>query len=79
MPKTNTRAVYLPFLALTLTFGLLAIPGGAARTICPGQENRLEGEPRFFTCYEEHLKEEVRHQLVMLPWYSVFDKSRVPH
>lgn len=72
MPKTNTRAVYLPFLALTLTFGLLAIPGGAARTICPGQETGSKAS-RDSSRGEEHLKEEVRHQLVMLPWYSVFD------
>lgn len=72
MKKMNARAVYLPLLALTLAFGLLAIPDEAAGRIFPGQEASSQMS-RDSSRGEERLKEEVRHQLVMLPWYSVFD------
>jgi hyperosmotically inducible periplasmic protein len=72
MKKMKARAVYLPLLALTLAFGLLAVPSVTARTISPGEATSSEPS-RDLSRVEERLKEEVRHQLVMLPWYSVFD------
>ena len=66
MKKTKARAVYLPLLALTLTFGLLAVRSVTARTISSGEVTSSKPS-RDPSRVEERLKEEVRHQLVMLP------------
>jgi len=72
MMKMKARTVHLPLLALALGFGLAAVPSVTARTASPGEETSTQAA-RDSSRYEERLKEEVRHQLVMLPWYSVFD------
>ncbi len=49
---------------------LVSIPLAASSyASIPAQEKEKRNEAK----YEEKLKKEVRHQLVMLPWYSVFD------
>jgi hyperosmotically inducible protein len=57
----------------TLLAGLLAaaVLGSAAygAAMRPRDEKKQRGEEK----YREKLVKEVRHQLVMLPWYSVFD------
>ncbi|HEX4542748.1 MAG TPA: BON domain-containing protein [Candidatus Acidoferrum sp.] len=55
-----------PFIAL-----LLAVTGAAAPNsrAAAAQEKKQRSEAK----YTEKLVKEVRHQLVMLPWYSVFD------
>ena len=72
MKKMKARTVHLPLLALALGFGLTAIPSMTARTASSGEETSTQAA-RDSSRYEQRLKEEVRHQLVMLPWYSVFD------
>lgn len=72
MKKVKARTVHLPLLALALGFGLTAIPSMTARTASSGEETSTQAA-RDSSRYEQRLKEEVRHQLVMLPWYSVFD------
>src|SRR5690242_8718381 len=72
MKKMKARTVHLPLLALALGFGLTAIPGMTASTASSGEETSSQAA-RDSSRYEQRLKEEVRHQLVMLPWYSVFD------
>ena len=72
MKKTKARAIHLPLLALALAFGLTAAPSVSARTSSSGEETSAQAA-RDSSRYEERLKEEVRHQFVMLPWYSVFD------
>ena len=72
MKKRKARTVHLPLLALALGFGITAVPSVNARTISSGEETSTQAA-RDSSQYEERLKEEVRHQLVMLPWYSVFD------
>ena len=54
-----TRFLMLPAILLVLTVA------GAAQTRDP--------VPRGSARFEQWLTEEVRHQLVMVPWYSVFD------
>ncbi len=46
---------------------LLASPFAAASYTAAGSPNQRSEKP------QEKIKKEVRHQLVMLPWYSVFD------
>jgi hyperosmotically inducible protein len=53
------------FAALLLT----AFSATAARSATPPRELGQRSEVK----YQEKLAKEVRHQLVMLPWYSVFD------
>ena len=72
MKKMKARTIHLPLLALALAFGLTAAPSVSARTSSSGEETSAQAA-RDSSRYEERLKEEVRHQLVMLPWYSVFD------
>lgn len=72
MKKTKARAVYLPLLALILALGVLAVPNVTARPISSSEQASSKAS-RDYSRGEERLKEEVRHQLVMLPWYSVFD------
>jgi hyperosmotically inducible protein len=70
--KSKVRMIHLPLLALTLIFGLTTIPSVAASTNSSHEESSAR-PTRDARSYEERLTEEVRHQLVMLPWYSVFD------
>lgn len=72
MKRVKACPMYLPLLAFTLAFGLLAVPGVSARTTAPNEETSSQSN-RDSSRGEERFKEEVRHQLVMLPWYSVFD------
>src|SRR5437763_17017208 len=51
---------------------LLAIPM-VALAHSPAAQPREEKKQRSEAKYRERLAKEVRHQLVMLPWYSVFD------
>src|SRR5262252_5278732 len=55
------------FLALTLTAASTAATNAAARLPQEGKHQRSEEK------YRAKLVKEVRHQLLMLPWYSVFD------
>lgn len=68
----KVRMLRLPLLALTLALGLTTTPSATARTRLLHEEASASST-RDTPSYEERLKEEVRHQLVMLPWYSVFD------
>ena len=53
------------FVAMLLASPLAAVPPSAGAA---PQDAKQRGEKS-----QEKLKKEVRHQLVMLPWYSVFD------
>jgi hyperosmotically inducible protein len=55
------------FVALLLAAPVVALPNSAAAR--PQDEKKQRSEAK----YREKLAKEVRHQLVMLPWYSVFD------
>jgi hyperosmotically inducible periplasmic protein len=55
------------FVAVLLTAPIVALPDSAAAR--PQDEKKQRNEAK----YREKLYKEVRHQLVMLPWYSVFD------
>lgn len=55
------------FAALLLAAPLAIAPAGAAAAMQENKHQRSEAR------YRERLSKEVRHQLVMLPWYSVFD------
>src|SRR3979490_1145753 len=54
------------FVALLLATPIAALPTSVAAR---PQEEKKRSEAK----YREKLYKEVRHQLVMLPWYSVFD------
>ena len=53
--------------AALLATSIVALPSSAAAQ--PQEEKKQRSEAK----YREKLAKEVRHQLVMLPWYSVFD------
>src|SRR6202140_5358398 len=55
------------FVASLLSTPIVALPYSAAAR--PKDEKPQRGEPKN----RQTLYKEVRHQLVMLPWYSVFD------
>jgi hyperosmotically inducible protein len=55
------------FVALLLAAPMAIAPAGAAAAMQENKNQRSEAK------YREKLSKEVRHQLVMLPWYSVFD------
>ena len=55
------------FVAVLLATPIVALPYSAAAR--PKDEKSQRGEPKN----RQTLYKEVRHQLVMLPWYSVFD------
>jgi hyperosmotically inducible protein len=55
------------FVAVLLAMPIVALPYSAAAR--PQDEKKQRNEAK----YREKLYKEVRHQLVMLPWYSVFD------
>jgi osmotically-inducible protein OsmY len=61
--KKELRALLVSFL---LVANITATTGGAIAS--PQNKNQRSEEK-----YRERLAKEVRHQLVMLPWYSVFD------
>ena len=54
------------FMALLLTTPMVALASPAAQ---PADQKKQRSE----AAYREKLSKQVRHQLVMLPWYSVFD------
>jgi Predicted periplasmic or secreted lipoprotein len=56
-----------PFLALAAALALLALPAASAGG--PQNDNRQRNEKKM----QENLMKEVRHQLLLLPYYSVFD------
>jgi hyperosmotically inducible protein len=56
-----------PFLALGATLAWLALPAASAGN--PQNDNRQRNEKKM----QENLTKEVRHQLLLLPYYSVFD------
>jgi hyperosmotically inducible periplasmic protein len=59
------------FRALFILALLAAVPVATlGNTAAPSQEDKKR---RSEAKYREKLAKEVRHQLVMLPWYSVFD------
>jgi hyperosmotically inducible protein len=62
--KKELRALFVSFL---LVANVAAATGSAAATSPQDKHQRSEEK------YRERLAREVRHQLVMLPWYSVFD------
>jgi hyperosmotically inducible protein len=62
--RTVLRALFVTVLLAT---PILAMPYSAAPR--PQDEKKQRSEAK----YREKLYKEVRHQLVMLPWYSVFD------
>jgi hyperosmotically inducible protein len=62
--KKEIRAL---FAALLLAALMAMAPAGAAAAMQENKNQRNEAK------YREKLSKEVRHQLVMLPWYSVFD------
>ncbi len=55
------------FVAVLLAAPIMAMPYSAAAR--PQDEKKQRSDAK----YREKLYKEVRHQLVMLPWYSVFD------
>jgi len=55
------------FMSLVLVAPIVAAPRSAA-AFSPQSKNQRSEEK-----YRTRLEKEVRHQLVMLPWYSVFD------
>ena len=61
--KKELRALFVSFL---LVANVAAVSGKAAAS--PQNKNQRSEEK-----YRAKLAKEVRHQLVMLPWYSVFD------
>ena len=59
-----------PLQALFVALLLAAIASAPSRAASRLQDNKHQ---RSEEKYRERLSKEVRHQLVMLPWYSVFD------
>src|SRR5690348_16400487 len=55
------------FVILLLVIPLVALANS------PAAQRQEEKKQRSESKYRERLAKEVRHQLVMLPWYSVFD------
>jgi hyperosmotically inducible periplasmic protein len=62
--RKELRSLFV-MLLLTVSMGALANPPAAR----PQEEKKQRSEAK----YREKLAKEVRHQLIMLPWYSVFD------
>jgi len=59
----------LLILMVALSFSVPAFSPPSRATGQPNDEKKQRSEAK----YEEKLIKEVRHQLVLLPWYSVFD------
>ena len=62
--KKELRALFVSFLLITNVAGV----GGSATAASPQNRNQRSEEK-----YRTRLEKQVRHHLVMLPWYSVFD------
>src|SRR5438477_9064590 len=72
MSRPPPRSTLFPYTTLFRSLATLMVASpysGAAR---PQDEKKQRSESK----YREKLFKEVRHQLVMLPRYSVFDKDR---
>src|SRR5256884_8990910 len=69
MIRRPPRSTLFPYTTLfrSLAAPIVALPYAAAAR--PQDEKKQRSEAK----YREKLYKEVRHQLVMLPWYSVFD------
>jgi hyperosmotically inducible protein len=65
--KTMTKEIRTLFTALLFTVPVLSPTSSAAARPQDAKKQRSEAK------YQEKLVKEVRHQLVLLPWYSVFD------
>jgi hyperosmotically inducible periplasmic protein len=63
--KRSARKFAAALLLLPLAIGLMGTNALAAR--------QKEQAPRGSASYQAWLNKEVRHELVMLPWYSIFD------
>jgi hyperosmotically inducible protein len=61
------RKEFRALFVAALLAAIVALPYSAAAR--PGDEKKQRSAAK----YQEKLYKEVRHQLVMLPWYSVFD------
>ena len=55
--------------ALFTSFLIVVTAATGSAVAASPQDKHQRGEEK----YRAHLEKEVRHQLVMLPWYSVFD------
>src|SRR2546429_3933084 len=68
MIRRPPRSTLFPYTTLfrSLAAPIVALPYSAAAR--PQDEKKQRSEAK----YREKLYKEVRHQLVMLPWYSVF-------
>ena len=62
-----TKELRALFIIALLATPIVALPNSVAAR--PQEEKKQRNEAK----YREKLLKEVRHQLVMLPWYSVFD------
>jgi hyperosmotically inducible protein len=62
-----TKEFRVLFVTALLATPIAALPASAAAR--PQEEKKQRNEAK----YREKIYKEVRHQLVMLPWYSVFD------
>ena len=62
-----TKELRALFIIALLATPIVALPNSMAAR--PQEEKKQRNEAK----YREKLSKEVRHQLVMLPWYSVFD------
>jgi len=62
--RKEMRALFTSFLLVAI-----AAAGTGSAVAASPQDNRQRSEEK----YQARLEKEVRHQLVMLPWYSVFD------
>src|SRR6266705_6125000 len=65
--ETMRKPLPALFVALLLAAAIASAPSRAASRLQDNKHQRSEEK------YRERLSKEVRHQLVMLPWYSVFD------
>ncbi|MGB0035461.1 MAG: BON domain-containing protein [Candidatus Acidiferrales bacterium] len=67
--KIHSRIPAVGFIAMVLAMVLVLASGSGAFAAA----NPKPQAPRDSTKFHAWLTKEVRHQLVMLPWYSVFD------
>lgn len=67
--KIHSRVPVVGFISLLLAIVLVLASGSGA----VAATNSRSQAPRDSTKFQAWLTKEVRHQLVMLPWYSVFD------
>ena len=67
---SNRSRIEAILLLLAFAGALVAVPAGTSGSAAAQQTAR---RPRDPTRYRQWLEREVRHELVMLPYYSVFD------